>query len=170
MNNRTSNLPVLDMSKSTTGCCPKFDPSAWDGKTFEFHDKPFMKDRTVSFMHIPLNMSKVMARMQKKASEQNAVAEDFILLSQDTSPWHASHFYAVSKDIHGAKMVRLSGIFYAKVYEGDFKDAGKWHTDLISTISKRGDELQELYFYYTTCPKCSKAYGKNYVVGLAKIS
>lgn len=61
MTQRTSNLPLLDMSTSTTGCCPKFDPAQWDGKVFEFHDKPFMRDHTVSFLHIPLNMGRVMA-------------------------------------------------------------------------------------------------------------
>ena len=27
----------------------------------------------------------------------------------------------------------------------------------------------EVYFYYTTCPKCAKHYGHNYVVGFAEI-
>ena len=31
------------------------------------------------------------------------------------------------------------------------------------------DDLIKMYFYYPTCPKCSKQYGKNYVVILAKI-
>jgi hypothetical protein len=170
MSEKTSDIPVLDMSTSTTGCCPKFDPSQWDGKMFEFRNKPFMRDRTVSFMHIPLNMGKVMARMQKKAEEHNATAEDFILLSQEISPWHADHFYAVTKDIDGADMVHFSGQYYSKVYEGEFKDAGKWHQDLIDTVAKQNKEVKELYFYYTTCPKCAKTYGKNYVVGLAKIA
>ena len=26
-----------------------------------------------------------------------------------------------------------------------------------------------VFFWYTTCPKCAKAYGENYVVGLAEI-
>jgi hypothetical protein len=29
--------------------------------------------------------------------------------------------------------------------------------------------MQTLYCYYTTCPKCAKKYGKNYVVLLAKV-
>jgi hypothetical protein len=170
METLSSNLPLLDMSTSTTGCCPKFDSTLWDGKVFEFQSKPFMKDRTVSFMHVPLNMNKVMTRLQKKADENNAAAKDFILLSQDTSPWHADHYYAVSKDVMEAEMVRMTGSYFSKVYEGDFKDAAKWHKDLIDTVAKSGKELKQLYFYYTTCPKCSKEYGKNYVVGLAEIA
>ncbi len=92
-----------------------------------------------------------------------------MLLSQDTSPWHADHYYAVKKEVPDADNIQMSGKFFAKVYEGEFKDAGKWYKDLIATVEKRGDELKQLYFYYTTCPKCAKVYGKNYVVGLAEL-
>jgi len=27
-----------------------------------------------------------------------------------------------------------------------------------------------MYFFYTTCPTCAKHYGKNYVVGVAKVT
>jgi hypothetical protein len=166
----TSNLPILDMSTSTTGCCPVFNPKDWDNKTFEFKNKLFIKGTTANFMYIPLNMSKVMNRMQKQAEQNDAVAKDFILLSQDTSPWHADHYYAVTKEIAGAKMAVLNGQFYAKVYEGPFKNAGQWHKDLIETVKKNGQELKQSFFYYTTCPKCAKVYGKNFVVGLAQIA
>ncbi|MCV3205496.1 hypothetical protein OHD62_06965 [Mesorhizobium sp. YC-39] len=33
----------------------------------------------------------------------------------------------------------------------------------------RNAEPREVYFFYTTCPKCAKAYGKNYVVGVAAV-
>ena len=33
----------------------------------------------------------------------------------------------------------------------------------------RGKKLETLYFGYTTCPACAKAYGENYVVLFAKV-
>jgi hypothetical protein len=30
-------------------------------------------------------------------------------------------------------------------------------------------KIKKMYFSYTTCPKCAKAYGKNYVVLFAQI-
>jgi hypothetical protein len=165
----TSNLPKLDMSTPTTGCCPVFNPAAWDDKVFEFNDKPFIKDHTVSFMHVPLNMSHVMKRMNEHADNGNAAAEDFVLLSKDVSAWHADHYYAVKEDDLSNDIVKMSGKFYTKVYEGPFKDAGNWYEDLIKTIQERGDGAKQIFFYYTTCPKCAKEYGKNYVVGFAEI-
>ena len=31
-------------------------------------------------------------------------------------------------------------------------------------------KAENIYFFYTTCPKCSKYYGENYVVAVAKIN
>jgi hypothetical protein len=36
-------------------------------------------------------------------------------------------------------------------------------------VASKQKAMQKLYFFYTTCPKCAKAYGKNYVVLLAQI-
>jgi hypothetical protein len=36
-------------------------------------------------------------------------------------------------------------------------------------VASRQKKLEKLYFFYTTCPKCAKHYGKNYVVLLAQV-
>ncbi|WP_455707283.1 hydrolase [Mesorhizobium sp. ORM8.1] len=36
-------------------------------------------------------------------------------------------------------------------------------------VRNRKSEPGDVYFFYTTCPKCAKAYGKNYVVGIATV-
>jgi len=36
-------------------------------------------------------------------------------------------------------------------------------------VKSKNKDLKKLYFYYTTCPKCAKIYGKNYVVLLAQV-
>jgi NMD protein affecting ribosome stability and mRNA decay len=33
----------------------------------------------------------------------------------------------------------------------------------------RGEVAEKTYFFYTTCPRCAKHYGKNYVVAVAKV-
>ncbi len=48
--------------------------------------------------------------------------------------------------------------------------AGKWAKEMTSYVSEKGHTIKQLYFYYTTCPKCAKAYGKNYVVLLAQVA
>ena len=66
-------------------------------------------------------------------------------------------------------MTRMSGEFVTKVFEGPFKDAPKWCTETQEYAKKHGKEAEDIYFFYTTCPKCAKYYGKNYVVAVAQI-
>jgi len=65
-------------------------------------------------------------------------------------------------------MVRLSGEFLTKVFEGPYKNAPSWQRELEAHVQRRAKELKTTYFFYTTCPKCAKHYGKNYVVGMAE--
>ena len=67
------------------------------------------------------------------------------------------------------EMVRLSGNFLAKVFEGPYHEAGKWAKEMVEFVNSQNKELKKLYFFYTTCPKCAKHYGKNYVVGFAEV-
>jgi len=36
-------------------------------------------------------------------------------------------------------------------------------------VADKGKTLKKLYFSYTICPRCAKAYGKNYVVLFAQV-
>jgi hypothetical protein len=159
------------MEKETkkTECCPKFDPAPWDGKIFEWDNKKFIKDRVYTFFYMPLNFGSVITRMMKKIEDTGAVVPGWLCLSDHTSKWNMDIFVAVDKEIPDAENVTLSGKFLSKVYEGPFKDTGKWCKDFESFSKGKGLEVEKQYMWYTTCPKCAKKYGKNYVVIIAKI-
>jgi hypothetical protein len=163
-------LPKRDRSAPLTRCCPKFEPEAWDGQTFQFDNKLFVKVVTRSFLHVPLNMNSVMKKTMQAIDAAGAGNNDeYIMLSYDVSPWESEHYISVDKQVHGAKMVHLSGIYLAKVFEGPFHDANKWYSELADYVKARGKTLIKMFFGYTTCPRCAKKYGKNYVVGFAQI-
>ena len=81
----------------------------------------------------------------------------------------ADVYAEVGKDVPGAKMVSLSGTFMSKVFEGPYREIGHWVEAMKTWLQSEGKHFDKLYFYYTTCPKCAKKYGKNYVVLLAQI-
>ncbi len=165
-----NHVPKLNMETSTTGCCPKFDPKPWDGKVLEFDNKTFVKVSTRSFLHIPMNMGGVIGDTWKVIESADADDKDeFIMLSQDISPWKAEHYFWVTKEVPGMNNAKLSGKYKTKVFEGPFKDAKKWYDEMAKIAKEAGAEPTNIFFYYTTCPKCAKVYGKNYVVGLAQI-
>jgi hypothetical protein len=66
-------------------------------------------------------------------------------------------------------MVQLSGTFLTRVFEGPYKDMGKWAAQMKDSVYAKDRELEKLYFGYVLCPACAKAYGKNYAVAFAKV-
>jgi hypothetical protein len=165
--NRT---PKYDMSDNETGCCPRFNPEGWDYQVLHFKDKLFVKARTLSLFHIPINMGRVFPRMLKAIEDAHAVKmEEFIALSYDPSPWRGEHYFAVESEVPGQEMVRLSGEFLTRVFEGPYKKAPEWCNTMEGFVIGKGKMLEKIYFFYTTCPKCAKHYGKNYVVSVAEV-
>jgi len=150
-------------------CCPQFDPKPWDGKLFEWNNKKFIKDKVFTFLHMPMNFGSVMKRLDENVRNADATMPDFICLSDHTSKWNMDLYLAVDKDIPNANNVMLSGKFLSKVYEGSFKETGKWCKDFEQYAQSKNVSVVKWYMWYTTCPKCAKKYGKNYVVIVAEV-
>lgn len=154
-----------------TDCCPEFNPIPWDGKTFEWKNKKFIKDKVFTFMHMPMNFGSVVSRMNKKIESAGSTCKDFMALSDHTSSWNMNLYMAVEKEIPDAENVQLSGKFLSKVYEGPFQNTGKWCKDFENYASQQGfSEIKKWYMWYTTCPKCAKKYGKNYVAIIGQVA
>ncbi len=91
-----------------------------------------------------------------------------IVLADENSLWGANVYIEATKDVPGANMTTISGTFITKVFEGPFRNMRKWVEEMKRCVTAKGKTVRQLYFYYTTCPKCAKKYGKNYVVILAQ--
>lgn len=150
-------------------CCPKFDPEPWDGKVIKWDNKKFIKDKVLTLFYMPINFGGVMKKLDRKIRKAGATIPDYLALSDHTSKWNMDIYLAVDKEIPDAENVTLSGKFLSKVYEGPFKDTKKWSADFEAYAKEQGHELGKWYMWYTTCPKCAKKYGKNYVVIIAEI-
>lgn len=155
-------------NQSSEICCPPFNPSLWDNKEFKWSDKKFIKDKVFCFFYMPLNFGPVMVRLNKLVTEAGATMPDWLCLSDHTSKWNMDIYLAVDKDIPNAKNVTLSGNYISKVYEGPYSDTAKWSEDFKEYIHEKGKKIEKWFMWYTTCPKCAKKYGKNYVVIIAK--
>ncbi|MCU0916926.1 MAG: hypothetical protein MUC88_20550 [Planctomycetes bacterium] len=155
--------------QAETGCCPRFDPGPWDRKEVTFQDKLFVKDHVRSFLHIPLNFGKVMVRNMERIQAAGALAPEPLLLSDEKSPWGADVYIAVSRDVPGAEMARVSGTFLTRVFEGPYQNIRQWVEEMKAHVAAQQKKIEKLYFFYTTCPKCAKYYDKNYIVLLAKV-
>jgi hypothetical protein len=163
-------LPVTDLTKLEINCCcPRFDPDAWDKLDLHFKDKRFVRAKTRSLFHVPLNMASVFARTWSAVKAVGADDDEFVILSDDSSMWRGEHFFSVTKEVPGLDNVRLTGDYVSRVFEGPYRDAYIWVNEMREDIAQMGRKMGRLFFYYTTCPNCAEKRGKNYVVGVAQV-
>lgn len=161
------------MDKKKGECCPVFDPETWDEKTHHWEDKLFIKDTIPQLFHIPLPfmIGRMIHKQWKKAQDAGAAPElkDFLWLAYDPSPWKSEHYIHVTKEVPGAENVRFSGTFISKVFDGPYNSVPKWLKEMDDFLAREGKKSRKYYFYFTTCPKCAKKYGHNYVVAFAEV-
>jgi len=150
-------------------CCPEFNPVPWDGKTHTWVNKRFIKDRVCTIFYMPLNFGSVMRRLDRKIRDSGGLIPDMLGMSDHTSKWNMDVYLAVDREINNAENLTISGEFFSKVYEGPFSDTGKWCSDFEKSAGDIKKTIKKMYMWYTTCPKCAKKYGKNYVVILGEI-
>ena len=150
-------------------CCPKFDPIPWNDKNFEWKDKVFVKSSVFTLFYMPMNFGSVMKKMDKIILEAGSGWTEGICLSDQTSKWNMDIYISVDKKVPALENKVFSGSFYSKVYEGSFRDTGKWFQDFNRILAEKEYGKPKIYEWYTTCPKCAKKYGKNYVVLIAQV-
>jgi hypothetical protein len=153
----------------STGCCEPFNPEPWQDKQITWKDKIFVKDHITSFLHMPLNMGQKIVKNCELIVAASANEATQFMLTDEKSLWGADLYIEASKNVPGAQMTTISGTFFTKVFEGPYKDVGKWVKEMNEYVKGQGKETKRVYFWYTTCPKCAKTYGKNYVVLFAQI-
>lgn len=154
-------------------CCPKFDPKPWEGKTHVWKNKRFIKETIPQIFHMPFPwmIGQMISRMWRKAEVAGAQPDmkDFLWLSYDPSPWKSENYITVTKTVPDAENVTISGTFISKVFDGPYTHVPKWIALMDAFLDDRKKKALKYYFYFTTCPKCAKKWGHNYVVVFAEI-
>ena len=153
-----SQAPTID----ATGCCPRFDPEPWYERLVDLDSRLFVHDRVHSVMHIPLDFGRVISRSTGAIGD--AIVPDGLVLCDEKSAWGTDVFVAVTRAVPGQEMVKIPGTFLATVHEGTYRQISEFSKPAVAAAELKGISSEQLYFWYTTCPKCAKAYGENYIV------
>lgn len=156
-------------SPSATECCPPFDPQPWNDQLISWENKAFIKASVRTFFYMPLNFGAIMKRLDKDVRNAGGTFQHNLCLSDHTSRWNMDIYLAVDQDIPGYENTSLNGLFYSRVYEGPFRDTGKWCKDFEIHAGNKGLVIKKWYMWYTVCPKCAKKYGKNHVVVICQV-
>jgi len=162
-------LAETTYDNETTGCCAPLDTARWDERRFTWTRKPFVRGHVRSFMHVPLDFGAVMRRLHAEVEAAGAYPEEPLWLTDELSPWGSDVYLAVGQEVPGTPMSELSGAFLTKVFEGPYRKTGEWVEEMKKYVASQGDVLERMYFFYPTCPDCSKRLGKNQVVLFARV-
>ena len=171
-----TNLPT-DKEPDQCVCCSHTDVvSRFDEKEFIWNDRPFLKESTWCLFYMPLNFGGMVHRARSKLKAAKALPHDendAFVLSDMKSKWIMHSFFnATTADIPDADMVKLSGTYHTKVFEGSYQNMPEWCQEMNDYVyQKTGKQVlgDDMYCYYATCPKCYRKLGKNYVVFFAKV-
>lgn len=164
-------LPEMNMDIHETNCCPRFDSAPWHEKVISLEGLKFVKVHTRSLFYMPLNMKQVMQKTMKAVEQANATSIDrYLMLSLDLSKWECAHYILVEKEVPAMEMADLKGHYYTESFEGEFRELPNWMKVFKGHAREKGYSVNEVYAFYTTCPKCAKHYGKNDVVLFGKVN
>ena len=111
--------------ESGTACCPRFNPRPWMDQRIIWMNKLFVKYTVRSLFHIPWNLKKVLHEKDGIIQFVGAFAPQPLILSYEKAFLTSEMYVAVSRDVPGKEMIKLSGTFLTEVYEGSCKDMGK---------------------------------------------
>ena len=161
------------MNENQDICCPKFEVSKWNNKTFDWNEKPFIKASVPTFFHIPLTsmISKRMSRLHNAAKDAHADIQDLseaLILFHDPSAFKSEFFYAVTKPVEGVENATLSGKFVAGVFDGPYNSVPKHIKTMNKKLQEQGRKVKDYYIHYAYCPKCAKKFGNNYMILFAE--
>ena len=162
------------MTTQNQECCPKFEVEKWDKKTFNWENKPFLKESIATFFHIPFPpmIGKKVMKMHTQAEKAEATIPDkteALILFRDPSSFKSEIYYSVVKEVDGANYTTISGTFAARVFDGPYNSIPKFIEKMDSYLKENNQTAKDYYVHYAYCPKCAKESGHNYMILFALI-
>lgn len=162
------------MATRNQDCCPTFEVEKWDGKTINWENRIFLKESITTFFHIPFPpaIGKKVMKMHNLALETGTSIPDkseALILFRDPSAFKSEIYYAVTKEIEGANVSKITGSFVARVFDGPYNSIPRFMNEMNSYLKEKGQVALDYYVHYAYCPECAKETGHNYMILFAKV-
>lgn len=156
------------------GCCSRFDPERWDGKTHAWDHVPFIMATMPLLFHIPFPplIGRKLTKMTRLATDAGMMQpnkEDTLVLFSDTSPFKSEIYLSVSGHVPGARNIEITGTMVSKVFDGPYNDIPTYIKVMDKYLSEGGLSSKRYYVHYAYCPGCAKKYGHNHMILFAAV-
>ncbi len=150
-------------------CCPRLKKEDWDKKEVEWKEKPFYKTKYHSLFHIPINFGAVVGKAMEEITSRGLDEEPAMTFSKEESIFSSTLLIALKRDAKDLETERLSGKYISMIFENGYRQTPKWIREVEKYIEGQGKVAKDFLFWYVTCPRCARKYGKTQTVILAKV-
>ena len=151
-------------------CCPKLIKGDWDKKEVQWKEKPFYKTKYYSLFHIPINFGGVVRKAMEEITSRGLDEEPVMMFSKEDSMFSATLLISLRRDAKDLETVKLSGRYISMIFENGYRQTSKWVGEVRRYVEGQGKVAKELLFWYVTCPRCAKKYGKTQTVIFTKVA
>ena len=91
------------------------------------------------------------------------------MFSKEESMFSSTLLISLKRDAKDLETERLSGKYISMIFENGYGQTPKWTRQVERYMKEQGKVAVELLFWYATCPKCARKYGKTQKVIFAKV-
>ena len=160
-------MPTL----KTKNCSSATDVSAWHNKTFEWTEKRFIKSDVSAFLTLPLNINRRRKQLLQHANIAGADIPEGMCMAVYVSEWKIDMYLAVDKYVPEVKNITMNGKYFSQVLDYAINNIQKCYSDFQKSLEQRGFKLKDdqIFFWYTLCPQCSKYHGQRHLILIARI-
>ena len=151
-------------------CCPKLVKEDWDRKEVQWKEKPFHKTKYYSLFHIPINFGGVVKKAMEEIASRGLDEEQVMMFSKEDSMFSSTLLLSLRGDAEDLETVKLSGRYISMIFENGYRQTSKWIGKVRRYVEEQDKVAKELLFWYVTCPRCAKKYGKTQTVIFAKVA
>jgi len=131
--------------QSETGCCRDSIPNH-GRKRGIIQGKAVPQGSCEEYFTYPLNFDKIMVKNMEKIQAADALSPEPLMLSDEKSLWGADVYIAVSKEVPEPRWKRYPGLFLSKVFEGSYKNMGKWAKEMQGYVKSKVKNLKRCIF------------------------
>jgi hypothetical protein len=151
--------------------CPPLVLEEWEGRRVVFQDAPFLVRRVPRVLGLSVGLEEEIAALRLQA-EKLALPPGLppMLLERDRGFFKGELLLALGIDRGPENIVRLDGTYLATVCRLPHEALGAARARFIGQIRKeRGVTPNEVFYWYTDCPRCRPAHGGPITIVLARI-
>ena len=142
--------------------CPAVDGTQFDGKEADWSGKAFFFTKTPLLFHIPIRIGKDIPKVIEQAKAKGYAFGDEAMLMQQDGLFSGKVLLEIEKpetvDPNVMTMpagTRATGSYFL----GPWSKLSGPSQKLCGALKAQGKQAKAVYFWYLTCPECSKERG-----------